>query len=78
MDFNAAIEEIAEAYEVPIQLEVSSGGTTDATMMQIVGSGRAATVLSVPTRYIHSPRTVMHKDDYTSLVELLRKIILHI
>lgn len=75
MVLNDRIEKIAETNDIPIQMEVSSGGTTDATMMQIVGSGRKATVLSIPTRYIHSPRTVMHKDDYTGLVDLLIHIL---
>lgn len=75
VQLNADIEEIAEYHDIPIQLEVSSGGTTDATMMQVLGEGRKATVLSIPTRYIHSPRTVMHKADYWNLVELLARII---
>jgi putative aminopeptidase FrvX len=75
MHLNARIESIAESHEIPLQPEVSSGGTTDATMMQVLGEGRAATVLSIPTRYIHSPRTVMHRDDYDSLVKLLRAIM---
>lgn len=75
VQLNDMITRIAEKHEIPIQDEVSSGGTTDATMMQIVGSGRPATVLSIPTRYIHSPRTVMHRDDYDSLVKLLRAIM---
>lgn len=75
MRLNESIESLAELHDIAIQPEVSSGGTTDATMMQVVGSGRAATVLSIPTRYIHSPRTIMHKDDYTSLVLLLKAIL---
>lgn len=76
VQLNQCIEHIAEERDIPIQMEVSSGGTTDATMMQIIGEGRKATVLSIPTRYIHSPRTVMHKADYSSLVSLLRGILL--
>lgn len=72
---NQCIEHIAEKYNVQIQPEVSSGGTTDATMMQVVGQGRKATVLSIPTRYIHSPRTVMHMEDYKQLVILLSAIL---
>lgn len=72
---NMDIEDVAISLEIPIQPEVSSGGTTDATMMQVLGEGRKATVLSIPTRYIHSPRTVMHRDDYDNLVKLLRAIM---
>lgn len=75
VQLNSDIEDIATSLEIPIQPEVSSGGTTDATMMQVLGEGRAATVLSIPTRYIHSPRTVMHRDDYDSLVQLLRALM---
>lgn len=72
---NDMIVDIAEEFEIDIQEEVSSGGTTDATMMQLIGETRHATTLSIPTRYIHAPRTVMHKDDYDNLVKLLVEIL---
>jgi len=72
---NDMIIDIAEEFEIKIQEEVSSGGTTDATMMQLIGETRHATTLSIPTRYIHAPRTVMHKDDYDNLVKLLVEIL---
>ena len=75
---NARIRDIAKEMDIPIQMEVSSGGTTDATMMQMVGHGRAATVLSIPSEYIHSPRSTIHMDDYINLVILLRGILYHL
>lgn len=75
---NARIEDIAGKMDIPIQTEVSSGGTTDATMMQMIGAGRSATVLSVPSEYIHSPRSTIHMDDYKNLVILLRGIFYHL
>jgi endoglucanase len=72
---NEMIIELAEGYGIDIQEEVSSGGTTDATMMQLIGETRHATTLSIPTRYIHAPRTVMHKDDYENLINLLVGIL---
>jgi len=72
---NDMIIDIAEEFEIPVTPEVSSGGTTDATMMQLIGETRHATTLSIPTRYIHAPRTVMHKDDYDNLVKLLVEIL---
>lgn len=66
------VKELAKWNNIPLQEEVSSGGTTDATIMQIVGEGRAAATLSIPSEYIHSPRSMISKKDYDNLVKLIK------
>jgi endoglucanase len=75
MLLNEKIIDIVSKTDSFLQEEVSSGGTTDATMMQLIGETRHATTLSIPTRYIHAPRTVMHKNDYHMLVDVLKEIL---
>ncbi len=57
------LRETAEKYEIPYQLEVAEGGTTDATAIHLTKSGIPTGVISVPARYIHSPVEVIDLED---------------
>lgn len=61
--------------EIPYQLEVSDGGTTDGTAIHLTREGIPTGVLSVPTRYIHTPVSVCHKDDIESTIQLIVEAI---
>jgi endoglucanase len=53
----------AEKYGISYQLEVAEGGTTDATAIHLTKSGIPSGVVSVPTRYIHTPVEVLDLSD---------------
>lgn len=57
--------------EIDYQLEVSDGGTTDGTAIHLTREGIPTGVLSVPTRYIHTPVSVCSKKDIESTIELI-------
>ena len=61
----------SKKHELKIQLEVSEGGTTDATAIHLTREGIATGVVSVPTRYIHSPVSVASLDDIEDTINLL-------
>lgn len=61
--------------EIPYQLEVSDGGTTDATAIHLTREGIPTGVLSVPTRYIHTTVSVASMKDIESTIELIVKAI---
>lgn len=63
--------ETAKAEGLPYQLEVLVGGTTDAMAMQTTRSGLPVGVLSIPTRYIHTPSEVVDYGDVLNSVRLL-------
>jgi endoglucanase len=63
--------EVAEEREIPYQLEVLVGGTTDAKAIQTSQSGVPAGCLSIPTRYIHSPSETVSYADVLNGVKLL-------
>lgn len=63
--------ETAEKEKIPYQLEVSEGGTTDATAIHLTREGIPTGVLSAPTRYIHTPVEVVDIDDIENTVKLL-------
>ncbi|MCD6562856.1 MAG: M42 family metallopeptidase [Thermoproteales archaeon] len=73
------IRSIAEAKRIPYQLQLSPYSGTDAGRIQFAGEGVPATVVSVPSRYIHSPISIAYKEDieYTYLLvkEFLENIL---
>lgn len=65
----------AERLGVPYQFEVLEGGTTDAMAIQTSRAGVAAGVLSISTRYAHSPSEMLDYDDVLNAVKLLRGLL---
>ena len=61
--------------EIPYQLEVSDGGTTDGTAIHLTREGIPTGVLSVPTRYIHTPVSVCSMDDIEATIQLITAAI---
>jgi len=65
----------AESNNIPYQLEVGSGGTTDATAIHLTKDGIPTGVLSMPTRYIHTPVSVLSMDDLEKSAELIARAL---
>jgi tetrahedral aminopeptidase len=61
----------AEANDIPYQLEVLAGGTTDARAIQTTQAGIPAGCLSIVTRYIHSPSETVSYSDVVNSSRLL-------
>lgn len=61
----------AEKNKIPYQLEVSEGGTTDATAIHLTKEGVHSGVVSIPTRYLHSPVEVANMRDIRNAVKLI-------
>lgn len=71
----AWLRQAADRAEVPYQLDVGSGGTTDATAIHLTKSGIPTGVVSVATRYIHSPIEVLSLADLEQAASLLAEAI---
>jgi endoglucanase len=67
--------DVAESDRIPYQLEFTEGGGTDAGRIHIHNHGVPSLVLSIPTRYIHSHNSIIHRDDYEAAVRLLTSVI---
>lgn len=65
------LKETADSKSIPYQLEVGDGGTTDATAIHLTRDGIPSSVISVVTRYIHSPVEVLDTADVKACVDLL-------
>ena len=65
----------AEKNNIPYQLEFTEGGGTDAGKIHIHSHGVPSLVISIPTRYIHSHNSIIHRDDYEAAIRLLVAVI---
>lgn len=63
--------ETARQAGLPYQLEVLEGGTTDGMAMQTTRAGLPVGVLSIPTRYVHTPSEMVDYQDVLNSVRLL-------
>jgi putative aminopeptidase FrvX len=69
------LNETAERESIPHQLSVGDGGNTDATAISITKAGIPCSVISCPTRYIHSPVEVLSLRDLENGAALIAAAI---
>ena len=67
--------QVADEEEIPYQLEVSEGGTTDATAIHLTREGIPTGVISPPSRYIHTPVSVVNIQDVENAVKLILAVL---
>ncbi len=60
----------AEECKIPYQLESGLAGSTDAARISLTREGVPSGVISVPTRYIHSPTSMLSLEDAENAVKL--------
>jgi putative aminopeptidase FrvX len=65
----------SKEFDIPAQLEVSDGGTTDATAICLTRSGIPTGVISIATRYIHSPVEVLCLSDINKAADLMARAL---
>ena len=68
---------LAQADEagIPIQVKQPLVGGTDAGAVQLSRGGIPVAILAVPSRYIHSPVSVIEMEDVNNLLKLLEKAL---
>ena len=54
----------AESADIPYQIRAPKGGGTDGGAIHLAREGIPCAVISMPCRYLHSPASLLHKDDY--------------
>ena len=69
------VEEIAKDKGIPLQFSSMPGGGTDAGRIHLHGIGVPSLVIGIPSRYIHSHTSLIHKQDYINGVKLLVEVI---
>jgi len=67
----------AEKAKVPYQIGAEPRGTgTDANAIQLARGGKAAALISVPLRYMHTPTEVLALSDLDASIKLLARLVL--
>jgi len=65
------LRDIARRENIPYQMEVLPGGSTDAAAMQKTRGGTVSATLSLPSRYVHTVNEMVHMDDIEADISLL-------
>tara|TARA_Y100000310_G_scaffold341676_1_gene441609 strand:+ start:7469 stop:8494 length:1026 start_codon:yes stop_codon:yes gene_type:complete len=69
------IKEIAKKYKMPLQLEVSNLGTTDAARISLDKEGVPSTVLGVAVRNLHTNMGIAHMCDIKGAITILSELL---
>jgi endoglucanase len=73
----ALIKDVAKTRKIPMQIEAVPGGTfTDANAIQLTRSGVTTALVSIPTRYLHSPVELFDIRDVEGAVKLIMETII--
>jgi putative aminopeptidase FrvX len=65
----------AQRHNIPYQLEVLTGGTTDAMAIQTSREGVPTGAVSIPCRHIHTSSEMVDRQDVLNAVKLLKALI---
>lgn len=69
------VMKLADELGIPYQFDVLMGGGTDAATMHRAYDGAPAMSLGIPSRYIHSNGSIIHRDDYEHAVKLMTAFV---
>ncbi len=69
------LKDAACANGIPYQLKVGAAGQTDASIIHLTREGIPAGVISTPSRYIHTPVTVLSMSDLEKSARLIVKAV---
>lgn len=75
ISFRKKIVQIAENNHIPYQYRKTATGGNDSGKIHTNKEGSITTTISVPCRNIHSPTSVMSKNDYENTFKLLKAIL---
>lgn len=62
----------AQTHDIPVQYKRTTMGGNDARSIQTAGLGVRVAAISVPCRYLHSPVSVVSKNDYLAVRNLAK------
>lgn len=66
---------LAEEKGIKVQVRRNTAGGTDAGRIQLTEEGVKVATIAVPCRYIHSPVSVMSKDDFEGAYQLVKNYL---
>lgn len=72
------VVDTAEQCGIPYQFDLNPAGGTDTGRIQLQGRGVPAICIGVPTRYIHTPASIMDLDDYENTLRLVVELVMRL
>lgn len=69
------VSDVAKKYNIPFQYKKTVSGGNDAGAIHLSCGGIKTITMSVPTKYIHSPSSVIKKSDYEAMKLLAQKYL---
>lgn len=66
---------VAKKEKIPYQVTVRKSGGTDAGSFHLAEEGIPSIVIGVPSRYIHSHNSIIHKADYQAAIKLVEAVV---
>lgn len=66
---------VADQTGIPVQVRRTTTGGTDAGRIQLTKEGAKVATIAVPCRYIHSPVSVMNRNDFEGVYRLVRNYL---
>ncbi len=67
--------EVANELNIPYQFESMAGGGLDSGAVHVTHEGVPSIGICIPSRYIHSHTSMIHRDDYENAVKLMVECI---
>ncbi len=65
----------AKEQDIPVQFDSVPAGGTDAGRFHVAGHGVPSLAFGIPSRYIHTHASIIHRDDFDNAVKLLAAVI---
>ncbi len=69
------IQMIAEKHDIPYQISFLRAGAFDSMKMSVAHDGAPSVSIGIPSRYIHSHTSMIHRQDYENCVRLVTEVV---
>ena len=69
------IQAVAEKHDIPYQISFLRAGAFDSMKMSIAHDGAPSVSIGIPSRYIHSHTSMIHRQDYENCVKLVTEVV---
>ena len=69
------VTSVADELKIPYQVTILKAGGTDGGKISQTKMGCPTLFIGIPSRYIHSQTSMIHKDDYDNAVKLMTEVI---
>jgi putative aminopeptidase FrvX len=70
--------QVGQKNNIPLQTEVTHGGSEDSAELQAYGTGVPAANIAIPTRYLHAHNSVIERSDLDRTIDFLLKVLVQL